>query len=335
MRQVTFAKMFILAIALAIGLMEPSGRAKAAETQDVSVRMDWVTSSYHAPYYVGVKNGYYKEEGLNVTVDPGNGSANVAQAIGHGNGDLATVDGGTMMQLVAKGLPVKAVMGEYERNPNGVIYNKARNIKTPKDLEGKTVALTNGDAPSALLPAFAKAAGVDLSKVTLINTSAAAKNAAVIAGKADADVTFAFQGVPIIRAGGIDAASFDFADYGVTVPGLVLIARDEYIAKNGDTIKRFVRATRKAIEWTMQHPKEAMDILIEMNPGQDVNTTTGLPILEASFQLLHTKNTEGQPIGVMSPKDWATAQDILAEYVGLQKAASPDVYFTNAFTGAQ
>jgi len=71
--------------------------AHAQGAQKVSLRMDWVISGYHTPYFVGIKKGYYKGEGLDVTVEPGNGSGNVAQAIGNGNGDLATVDGGTMM----------------------------------------------------------------------------------------------------------------------------------------------------------------------------------------------------------------------------------------------
>jgi NitT/TauT family transport system substrate-binding protein len=311
-----------------------AGIANAQDLPKISVRMDWVTSAYHAPFYVGVKNGYFKEQGLDVTVHPGNGSANVTQAIGHGNGDFASVDGGTMMQLVAKGLPVKCVLGYFQRNPNGVIYAKRSGIRKPKDLIGKTVAISNGDAPSALLPAFAKATGLDLSKVNIVNTSPAAKNAAVIAGKADADITFTFQGVPIIEAGGVPAASLDYADYGVNVPGLCVIARNDYIKAHPGIVKKFVTATQKSIEWSSHHPEESIKILMEMNQNQKLNTKTALPILKAAFGLLHTKRTQGKPIGVMDRKDWAEAEDILAQYVGLKKGASPDRYFTNAFITA-
>lgn len=309
--------------------------AGAADLQKVSVRMDWVTSAYHAPFYVGVKNGYFTQQGLDVSVEPGNGSANVAQAIGHGNGEFASVDGGTMMQLVAKGLPVKCVMGYFQRNPNGVIYALKSGIKKPKDLEGKTLALSNGDAPSALLPAFAKATGVDLSKVNIVNTSPAAKNAAVISGKADADVTFAFQGVPIIRAAGVPADSFDYADYGVNVPGLCIIARVDYIKKHPDIVRKFVAGVQKAIGWSKDHAQQSINILTEMNQNTKLNTKTALPILQAAFKLLHTKNTQGKPIGVMARKDWVEAENLLAQYVGLKKADSPDRYFTNEFVTAQ
>lgn len=305
--------------------------ARAADLQKVSVRMDWVVSAYHAPYYAGVNQGFFKEQGLDVTVQPGNGSANVAQAIGHGNGEFASVDGGTMMQLVANGLPVKCVLGYFQRNPNGVIYAEKSGIKKPTDLEGKTLALSNGDAPSALLPAFAKATGLDLSKVNIVNTSPAAKNAAVISGKADADVTFAFQGVPIIRAGGVPANSFDYADYGVSVPGLCVIARVDYIEEQPDIVKKFVIGAQKAIGWSKDHPQQSIAILTEMNQNTDVDTKTALPILQAGFKLLHTKNTQDKPIGVMARQDWVDAENLLAQYVGLKKADNPDRYFTNEF----
>jgi NitT/TauT family transport system substrate-binding protein len=308
--------------------------AGAQGAQKVSLRLDWVISGYHAPYFVGIKNGYYKDEGLDVAIEPGNGSANVAQAIGNGNGEFATVDGGAMMQLVAKGLPVKSVMGLYQRNPIGVIYNVKNGITTPKDLEGKTLVITNGDAPAALLPAFMAATGVDLKKVNVVSTDPASKNAAVISGRGDAVVTFSFQAVPIIEAAGVTVKTFDYADYGVTVPGITLIARPDYLDKNPETVKKMTRAIRKAFEWTVSNPEKAVDILGEMNPGQKILMGTALPVLKGSFALLYSKATTGQPLGVMAREDWVLAEDVLAKYVGMQKVDSPDRYFTNAFVAA-
>jgi len=320
---------FVLAAAMSVTCGITAASAQAL--QKVSLRLDWVVSGYHAPYFVGIKNGYYKEEGLELVIEPGNGSGNVAQAIGNGNGDFATVDGGTMMQLVAKGLTVKSVMGLYQRNPIGVIYNIKSGITKPKDLEGKTLIITNGDAPSALLPAFAESTGVDLKKVNVVSTDAAAKNAAVISGRGDAVVTFSFQGVPIIEAAGVSVKTFDYADHGVTVPGVTLIARPDYIEKNPETVKKLVRAIRKSFIWTRDNPEKAVEILGEMNPGQKILMGTALPVLKGSFPLLHSQRTAGQPIGVASREDWVQAEEVLAKYVGMKKVDSPDRYFTNAF----
>jgi NitT/TauT family transport system substrate-binding protein len=326
-------RQFIILSALAAALPVLSGvpGAFAQNLQKVSLRLDWVTSGYHAPYFVGIKNGYFKEQGLDVTVEPGNGSANVAQAIGNGNGDFATVDGGAMMQLVAKGLQVKSVMGLYQRNPIGVIYNIKSGITKPADLEGKTLVITNGDAPAALLPAFMAATGVDIKKVNVVSTDPASKNAAVISGRGDAVVTFSFQAVPIIEAAGVQVKTFDYADYGVTVPGITLIARPDYLDRNPETVKKMVRAIRKSFEWARDNPEKATDILGELNPNQKLLMNTALPVLKGSFPLLHSQRTTGQPIGVMSRDDWAQAEDVLAKYVGMKRSDNPDIYFTNAF----
>jgi NitT/TauT family transport system substrate-binding protein len=305
--------------------------ARAQGVQRVSLRLDWVTSGYHAPYFVGIKNGYYKAEGLDVTVEPGNGSANVAQAIGNGNGDFATVDGGAMMQLVAKGLQVKSVMGIYQRNPIGVIYAVKSGITKPKDLEGKTLVITNGDAPAALLPAFMAATGVDIKKVNVVSTDPASKNAAVISGRGDAVVTFSFQAVPIIETAGVPVKTFDYADYGVTVPGITLISRPDYLDKNPETVKKLIRAIRKSIEWSRDNPEKATEILGEMNPNQKLLMNTALPVLKGSFALLHSQRTQGKPIGWMAREDWAQAEDVLNKFVAMPKGDSPDRYFTNAF----
>ncbi len=92
--------------------------------------------------------------------------------------------------------------------------------------------ITNGDAPAALLPAFMAATGIDIKKVNIVSTDPASKNAAVISGRGDAVVTFGFLAVPIIEAAGVSVKTFDYADHGVTVPGITLIARPDYIEKN-------------------------------------------------------------------------------------------------------
>jgi hypothetical protein len=194
--------------------------------------------------------------------------------------------------------------------------------------------ITNGDAPAALLPAFMAATGVDLKKVNVVSTDPASKNAAVISGRGDAVVTFSFQAIPIIEAAGVTVKTFDYADYGVTVPGITLIARPDYLDKNPETVKKMTRAIRKAFEWTVSNPEKAVDILGEMNPGQKILMGTALPVLKGSFALLHSKATTGQPLGVMAREDWVLAEDVLAKYVGMQKVDNPGRYFTNAFVAA-
>lgn len=323
-------------VALALcSLAMPLGSANAQAPEEVSVRMDWVFSGYHAPFFVGVENGYYADEGLNVTVEPGSGSGTVAQAIGAGNGDFAAVDGGTTMNLVSKGLPVKVVMGILQRSPLSVVYRTDSGISEPKDLEGKTIGVTNGEAPLILLPAFLEATGVDQSRVSLINADAASKDAIMLAGQVDAVLNFNFLAIPPLEDAGLEVGTLNYADHGINVPGLSLIASKEFISKNPETVERFVRATVRAYEWSMAHPKEAIDILVESTPGQKIREETALRVLTLSFDLLHTDRTKGKPLGVMAPEDWREAEDLLVKYQDLNRVESVDEYFTNEFVPAE
>lgn len=334
------SKNYLLSKAFLIGslavLPSLTINTQAADLERVSVRMDWVYSGYHAPFFVGVKKGFYRDEGLDVKVEPGSGSGSVAQAIGNGNGEFAAVDGGTMMNLVSKGLKVRAIMGILEQSPLAVVYNEAKPIKSVKDLVGKKIGVTPGEAPLILLPAVLKSAGVDKDQVHLVNADAASKDAMMLGGQVDGVLNFGFLAVPPLEERGMKVGLIKYADNGVNVPGLSLIASTDYLASHAETTKKFLRATIKAYEYSIAHPEEAIDILISSNPGQKIPKASSLRVFTLSLALLHSKATEGKPIGVMAKSDWEGAENILVTYQGMKKSESgPDVYFTNEYLSAQ
>lgn len=297
----------------------------------VSVRMDWVFGGYHAAFFVGVKNGFYRNEGLSVDVEPGNGSGNVAQSIGHGNGQFGLVDGGTMMNLVSKGLKVRAIMGILQQSPLSVIYRSGLGLKTPRDLAGKPIGATSGEAPLVLFPAFLRASGVDASKIDIININPAAKVAMMLTRRVDGLLDFGFVTVPLLQEAGLAVQTFNYADYGVDVPGLSLIASDETLETQPDITRRFLRATAKAYAWTMQNTEPAIDILIAATPNQNIKRGPAIEMLKYSFGLARTKASAGLPFGVMAPADWSNAQQILVRYQGMTPLPSVNAYFTNEF----
>jgi NitT/TauT family transport system substrate-binding protein len=204
-------------------------------------------------------------------------------------------------------------------------------IKSPKDLEGKKLGVTNGEAPLILLPAFLKASNVDQSKVQLINADAASKDVIMVAGQVDAELNFNFLAIPPLEEHGLKVGTLNYADHGINVPGLSLIARTDYLKSNPDLVKRFVRATVKAYEWSMDHPEEAIDILIAANPGDKLPKASALRTLVLSFGLLHSDATKDKPIGVMADEDWARAEQLLVDYADMEKTDSVSNYFTNEF----
>src|SRR5678815_2271340 len=100
----------------------------------VTFQLNWMAGGPNAGFAAAVAEGYYKDAGLDVTLVQGNGSGNTAQLVANGRAQLAYADAVAVMQLIAKGAPMKVVSTIYQSNPNAVMALKKANIKSVKDL---------------------------------------------------------------------------------------------------------------------------------------------------------------------------------------------------------
>src|SRR5690348_572369 len=139
-----------------------------AETK-IRFTLDWLPGSYHAPFFIALYKGYYKAEGLDVSIDAGKGSGRVVRELATGVYDIGYPDINVLTEFNAKNpkLAFPEVMMGYEQNPSGLFFLKSSGIKTIKDLEGKTLGPVANDSTYKTLPVFAKLNNLDLSKVKI------------------------------------------------------------------------------------------------------------------------------------------------------------------------
>ena len=98
------------------GLLASLLAANAAQAQDkVSFRLNWLLYGFHTPFYLGLERGYYKEEGIDLTIGEGQGSVRAVQTVGAKGDMFGLADGGSVVAGVSKGAPVKAVMAVTNR----------------------------------------------------------------------------------------------------------------------------------------------------------------------------------------------------------------------------
>ena len=294
----------------------------------VTYRYSWV---YHAAFthaFSGVEKGFWAEEGIDVTLKPGAGIPNT-QLIGNGVELFANEGYGDVIEAVQVGMPVKAVFGTTQLSPMSVLSPADKPIRNPKDLEGKTIVGGAGSATFITLEAVMKAAGADYSKVEALIVDWGAINEMLMLGKADgATLYWPIQGEEL-KAEGFPVYALKYSDYGVNIIGEGIIASDELIAENPDLVRRFIRADKKSWDWAAEHVDEATDIFIKYNPDLDWGAQK-----QAFLNLLtmhHTENTEGKPLGWMAKEDWESSQDIMTEYLGLEKMLPVESYYTNEF----
>ena len=307
----------IAATALAAGAAAP---ALAQGKDKVVLMLNWYTYSEHAPFYYGKDKGYYDAEGIDLEIQEGRGSAVTVQAVAAGSATFGYVDVPTMIKAAAKGAPVKAVGVALQTSAMSVMGFSEKNIKTPKDIVGKTVAMTPGDSMSQIWPLFLKKTGLQESQFKTVSGDAQTKLNAVINGQADLLLGYVMdQNIKLQDATKKPVTPIRFADYGVNMISSGVIASKDTLSAKADLVKRFMRATTKALEEAEKNPEAAVDATLKAQPksGQRDTMLVGLKL---TTDLYHTDDTKTlRPLRV-SMKNVNESLDLLVQYGGMDPA---------------
>src|ERR687897_3753542 len=148
-----------------------SGAALAQKEIPIRFALDWRFEGPAAPFFVAIDKGYYKAEGLNVSIDPGAGSVEGINRVASGAYEVGFADINSLVKYRAnpRNLPVKAVMMIYDTPAFSIISLKKNGIAKPKDLEGKTLGAPAADGAWAQWPIFVQANKIDAAKVKIEN----------------------------------------------------------------------------------------------------------------------------------------------------------------------
>jgi NitT/TauT family transport system substrate-binding protein len=307
--------------------------AVAQAPTKVTLRLDWTTLGYHAPFYLGVEKGFYREAGLEVELLEGKGSSTVINLVGNDSEDFAFADGTTAARLISQGLPARVVMGIFQRSTLSIFYAKDRGIRTPKDLKGKRVSMCAGDGMNVYLPIYLKAVGLQPGDVEQVSVDCSLKYTVVAQNRADAVASYGTAGRPLMQGVGIaDPGKFDYADAGIFLPSHGIIASEKTIAQRADVVRRFVAATAKAWQAAQADPDAAVAATVAAKPLLKGKEAMLKETLVDSIQYLKTPATQGKPFGWQSAEEWQKAEATLVEFAGMKKSASVQAYYTDAFT---
>ena len=146
---------FLALMARSPPLQRSTTPASAQALDKFPFRLNWTLYGEHAPFFVALDKGFYKEEGLDVEILEGSGSTTVAQLVANQTNPVAYVDAATMMRGINAGMPIKAVGVTLQQSPMSFIY-RADNPRPTKisEIKGSRIAITAGDASLAIFTAF-------------------------------------------------------------------------------------------------------------------------------------------------------------------------------------
>jgi NitT/TauT family transport system substrate-binding protein len=319
----------LLAPAACGGDKKESTGTGTQELKKVTLTLNWVPYGEHAPFYYGLRKGFYKAEGIDLEIRPGTGSAATIQQVSQNNTKFGWADTPPLLKGVGTGMKVKSLGVFLQKGPSSIESLADRNITKPADLKGKTVGGTPGDALYATFPAWLKANGMQPSDVKVVNVDAAAKIAALAEGKVDAIMGFAHDQGPNIEAKtGKKMNYILWAETGLNILGTGIVVNDETLQKDPDVARRFVRATQKSWAEAVKDIPAAADAMVELaenEPAKEIlvkQLTLAVPLLDLA--------KAGAP-GVNDESRWTESIDLMKQYGDLKEPGAPAKYWDKSY----
>ncbi|MGP0088887.1 MAG: ABC transporter substrate-binding protein [Xanthobacteraceae bacterium] len=261
---VPWTKLVTLSLAATLFCAAPG----AAQTP-IKVSLDGRIAGPAAPFLLPLDKGYYRTEGLDVTVDPAADFLEPITRTASGAYDIAFADLNALIRFREQNPKApKAVFVVYNRPAYAIIARKSRGIAQPKDLEGKKLGTSTADASSAQWPLFAKLNDIDPSKVTVDNVAVPVREPMLAAGQVDAVAGMSFASYVDLKGRGVpvdDIVTMRMADHGLELYGNAIIVNPKFAADNPDAVRGFLRAFLQGLKDTVREPSQAVRAVLERN----------------------------------------------------------------------
>ena len=298
-----------------------------------SLRLNWVLIGQHPAYYLGVERGYYRDEGIDLTINEGRGSGAAVQLVANGEDTFGLADTGAVIAGRAKGAPVKVIMSLFRTSNLSVTCAADANVRTLADLYGKKIAVTAGDALHQMWPGLVGANGLDEKKINLVFMDPAAKPVSVLQGRTECLLGGVDDQAVTIETQGRKVNVLRFADNKFNTLTVAAFTNDKVIAEKPDLVRRFVRATERSWKAAMEDPAAAIKAAAKAKPG--INESVLRAQMEASFKLIPPPDGAQMAFGVAPASYWDQTLSILTKYQGMKIEAKAADHYDYSFAGGK
>lgn len=314
-----------LLIVLLLSACAPATPAKPAALTDIRLPVGYIPNIQFAPLYVAIEKGYFREEGLNITLDYSMETDNVA-LVGAGKLPFAVVSGEQVLLGRAQNLPVVYVMSWYQQYPVGVMAKTSQNIRKPEDMKGKNIAIPGLFGASYIgFRALLEQAGLQEKDVKLVATGY--NQVEVLAtDQQQAGVIYVANEPVQMKAQGYDVDVIRVSDY-IQLVSNGLITNEKTAKENPQLVRGMVKAILHGIQDTLQNQDEAYTISTKyVDALAQADTKVQKEVLAATMELCKTD----QP-GYTDPKAWENMQTVLLDMGLLKQKLDLSAAFSNDF----
>jgi len=321
----------LLALTMIFALAACGKSAETAETETITVVLDWTPNTNHTGIFVAQAKGYFEEAGLEVeVVQPPEDGAVTLVASGKAQFGVSFQDSLAPAFAGNEPIPVTAVAAVIQHNTSGIVSRAGEGMDRPKGLEGKKYATWDLDVEKATIRDVMTADGGDFELVELIPSTVTDEVSALKSKSVDAIwIFYGWAGVAC-EVAGLDIDYFDFADidpvFDYYTP--VIIGGNAWMEENPDAAKAFLSALSKGYTYAVENPKEAAELLMEAAPELKANSE----LVYASQEYLAAEYiADAKRWGEFDAERWAAFFNWLNENNLMEEKIDPNFGFTNSY----
>jgi len=305
----------------------------AAELKPANIRLDFIIGGKHAPWFVALEKGFYAKRGLAATIQASTGSADTVRTIGSGGADFGFADIATMIVAKSRGLPVQAA-AQFGYVGATIVWRDEGVIRGIKDLQGKSLAISPGQAQWYLMPAYSRINKLDFKSIKVQETAPPIQPAALATKKADFIIMFRGSNDEIAEQAaakvGVKLARVFMKDTGLDIYGSSLIIKDEDVKKRPEFARAYVEATLEGLRYARDNQEEALKILLKHKPELDSVLTT-VQLKNALTEVFLPLESVNVGLGFMKPDIMEKTVKVVNEYFDVERKVTAKEVYTNQF----
>lgn len=309
--------------------------SQAAAQTKLKMVLNWKYQGPQGMLFLAEDLGYFKAENLEITMDQGNGSGAAVPLVANGAYDIGFGDLNALIEYTAKkaeDAPI-AVSVLYNVPPFAIAVKASSPIKTPKDLEGKTLGGAANDGALKLFPAFCSAAKIDCGTIKQTNMAPNLREQMLMQGQVDGVFGYVNTIRFSARTMGVDESQLRFisySDYGLDLYSNSMIVSRKLVKENPEAVKGFLRAINKSIAYAMKDPDAAIAAVAKREPLIKKQVDRDLLDATVKFEMSHPElATTG--LGDVNPARLKKSIDILVDVLKLPRTPAPAEIFTPEF----
>ena len=277
--------------------------------ETVNLRLKWAYQAQFSGYLVAKEKGFYKEQGLDVNIQPAGPDLKPYSTVASGSDDIGI---GIISQVItarSNGVPIVAVSQMFQDSPNRFVIKSQNRIDSLQQLKGKKVGLWLGGDEIEFI-AMLKSQGMSMRDIDVIPQKFSV--APFLQDEYVCSQVMVYNELNQIQNQGYDGDKLQIIspkDYNSAVLGDLIFTSEKYLKDHEDLIQKFLTATYQGWKYTFEHPDEAIDIVLKYNP--ELKRDEQKQQLMAVLSLINTGSTTTEGLGFINQPDYENAKTIL------------------------